>query len=293
MKNTIKYYYNIIPTQIHQKDDIYFFNINGKKYILMPFYGNIDNLNIIYNYLINLNIYCHEIIYNKDNHIITFINDKPYILLKVYYSNNQIITIQNILSYNILIKIDKKCPWQKLWCEKIDYYEFQIREFGKKYPIIRNSFGYYNGLCENAISLLNYLNLDKLNMYINHQRITKKMDLIDFYNPLNLIIDVKIRDTCEYFKIKFFQDEEVLEEINNYLYFSKLDYNEVVLFYIRLLYPSYYFDMYDKIIQGKEKEEKINIYIEKINDYEIFLKKIYIVINKYYKLPEIEWIIKT
>lgn len=293
MKNTIKYYYNIIPTQIHQKDDIYFFNINGKKYILMPFYGNIDNLNIIYNYLINLNIYCHEIIYNKDNHIITFINDKPYILLKVYYSNNQIITIQNILSYNILIKIDKKCPWQKLWCKKIDYYEFQIREFGKKYPIIRNSFGYYNGLCENAISLLNYLNLDKLNMYINHQRITKKMDLIDFYNPLNLIIDVKIRDTCEYFKIKFFQDEEVLEEINNYLYFSKLDYNEVVLFYIRLLYPSYYFDMYDKIIQGKEKEEKINIYIEKINDYEIFLKKIYIVINKYYKLPEIEWIIKT
>ena len=293
MKNTINYYYNLITNDIHQKDDIYTLEINNKKYIFMPFYGNMTNLNILYNYLINLNIYCHEIIYNKENNIITYIKDKPYILLKIHYEDMKLITIQNILSYNILLETNRKCNWYDLWCKKLDYYEYQIRNFGKKYPLIMESFGYYNGLCETAISLLTTSNFDNINMYINHERINKNMNLLNFYNPLTLIIDVRVRDICEYFKIKFFEKENILNEINNYLYIAKLNYNEMLLFFIRLIYPSYYFDMYDKIIQGKEKEEKLNLYIDKVNNYEIFLKKVYIIINRYYKLPEIEWIIKT
>ena len=119
------------------------------------------------------------------------------------------------------------------------------------------------------------------------------MNLVDFFNPLNLIIDVKVRDICEYFKIKFFENEYIIDEVKNYLYLSKLNNSEIMLFFIRLIYPSYYFDLYDNIIQEKIKEEKINIYINKINNYEIFLKNIYNIINNnYYKLPEIEWIIK-
>ena len=293
MKNTINYYYNLIPNNIHQIDDIYNLYINDKLYIFMPYYGNINNLNTIYNYLISMNIYCHEIIYNKQNSIITFINEKPYILLKVYYNDLTQINIQNILSYNLLIETDKSCNWYNLWCQKLDYYEYQLSEFGKKYPLIRDSFSYYNGLCETAISLLNNLDLKKSPLYINHQRITKNMNLVDFYNPLNLVMDIRIRDICEYFKIKFFENENIIEEVNNYLYTSKLNYTEMALFFIRLLYPSYYFDTYDNIIQGKIKEDKINKYIEKIPNYEQFLKKIYFIINNnFYQLPEIEWIIK-
>lgn len=293
MKNTINYYYNLIPSNIHQIDDTYQLNINNTLYIFSPYYGNINNLNYIYNYLISLNIYCHEIIYNKQNSIITPLNEKNYILLKVYYNDPTKINIQNILSYNILIKTDKICNWYELWCQKLDYYEYQLREFGKKYPIIRDSFSYYNGLCETAISLLNNIDFKKIPLYLNHQRITKNMNLVDFYNPLNLVMDIKIRDICEYFKIKFFDDENILEEVNNYLYTSKLNYNEIFLFFIRLLYPSYYFDTYDNIIQGKYKEDKLNKYIEKIPNYELFLKKIYFIINNnFYQLPEIEWIIK-
>lgn len=139
----------------------------------MPYYGNISNLNIIYNYLISKNIYCHEIINNKEQKIITIINNKPYILLKVHYNNNSPININNIISYNIQIDNNKKCDWYKLWCTKIDYYEYQIREYGKKYPLIRESFSYYNGLCETAITLLSRIKLNNINMYINHQRIKK------------------------------------------------------------------------------------------------------------------------
>lgn len=131
MKNLINYYYNLIPAEIHQKDDVFDLLINNNKYIFMPYYGSINNLNIIYNYLIYLNIYCHEIIYNKENSIITFNKNEPYILLRVYYHNYNIISMQDITSYNVFVKNNQKCNWKNLWCEKIDYYEYQIKEFGK------------------------------------------------------------------------------------------------------------------------------------------------------------------
>ena len=293
MKNTINYYYNIIPITIHQKDEIYKIDTNYYQYILMPYYGNINNLNIIYNFLLSHNIYCHEIINNKENSIITIINNKNYILLKIHYNNKSIININNILSYNFQIQINQKCNWYRLWCQKLDYYEYQIREYGKKYPIIRESFSYYNGLCETAISLLSNIKIDNINMYINHQRISKNMTQLEFYNPLNLIIDTKVRDISDFIKIKFFKGDNSLEDIKKYIKMSNLNYNEVLLFYIRLIYPSYYFDTYDEIIQGKAKEDKLLNYINQSNKYEIFLKEVYILLNNYYKLPEIEWIKKV
>ena len=293
MKNTINYYYNIIPITIHQKDEIYKIDTNYYQYILMPYYGNINNLNIIYNFLLSHNIYCHEIINNKENSIITIINNKNYILLKIHYNNKSIININNILSYNFQIQINQKYNWYRLWCQKLDYYEYQIREYGKKYPIIRESFSYYNGLCETAISLLSNIKIDNINMYINHQRISKNMTQLEFYNPLNLIIDTKVRDISDFIKIKFFKGDNSLEDIKKYIKMSNLNYNEVLLFYIRLIYPSYYFDTYDEIIQGKAKEDKLLNYINQSNKYEIFLKEVYILLNNYYKLPEIEWIKKV
>ena len=293
MKNTINYYYNIIPITIHQKDEIYKIDTNYYQYILMPYYGNINNLNIIYNFLLSHNIYCHEIINNKENSIITIINNKNYILLKIHYNNKSIININNILSYNFQIQINQKYNWYRLWCQKLDYYEYQIREYGKKYPIIRESFSYYNGLCETAISLLSNIKIDNINMYINHQRINKNMTQLEFYNPLNLIIDTKVRDISDFIKIKFFKGDNSLEDIKKYIKMSNLNYNEVLLFYIRLIYPSYYFDTYDEIIQGKAKEDKLLNYINQSNKYEIFLKEVYILLNNYYKLPEIEWIKKV
>ena len=292
MKNIINYYYQLIPEKIKQKNEYYTFNIDNTIYIFMPYYNNINLLKTIYEYLIRLNVYCHEIINNKDNNVITINNNKPYILLKVHYNVSRNINIQNILSYNILINEEKKCNWKELWCNKLDYYEYQIREFGKKYPLLKESFSYYNGLTETAICLLNYQEEGKTYNYINHQRILKNMNYIDFYNPLNLVIDVKTRDISEYFKIKFFEKENIIDEIKNYLYINKLSYNEILLFFTRLIYPSYYFDTYDEIIQGVTKEEKLNQYISKIKEYELFLKQVYIIINRYYKLPEIEWIIK-
>ena len=65
-------------------------------------------------------------------------------------------------------------------------------------------------------------------------------------------------------------------------------------FYGRLLYPSYFFDLYDEIINDNLQEDIINRIIIKNKDYEIFLKEIYFyIVNKYNKyIPEIDWLIK-
>ena len=68
------------------------------------------------------------------------------------------------------------------------------------------------------------------------------------------------------------------------------NYSESLMFFARLLYPSYYFDMYDQIIQNKISEEKINFYIKKNSYYEEFLKIIYKYLKNKFKVPEIEWL---
>lgn len=293
MKNTISYYYNLVASDIHQSYDKYKFTVSDKQYLFMPYYGDINKVFTIYSYLIKLNIYCHEIVYNKDNEVYTFVFDKPYILIKIHYNFPIDIDIDLINSYNIFINTDVKCNWYKLWCDKIDYYEYQINQYGKKYPLIRESFSYYDGLCETAISLINVIDINKVKMYLNHHRIDKNTNFISFYNPLNMILDVKIRDVCEYFKEQFFENIDVINSIDSYLTIANLTYEETVLFLARMIYPSYYFDLYDKVIQGKCDDTKLNYYINRVDDYEMFLSKLYLILSKYYKLPEIEWIIKT
>lgn len=35
-----------------------------------------------------------------------------------------------------------------MWVQKIDYFEYQVSQMGKKYPVIRESSIYYVGLAE-------------------------------------------------------------------------------------------------------------------------------------------------
>ena len=64
------------------------------------------------------------------------------------------------------------------------------------------------------------------------------------------------------------------------------------MLYARLLYPTYYFDAYEDIINNNGDENKLISIVNKINEYELFLKKAYFEISKYTNLERIDWIIK-
>lgn len=303
MKNNIMYYYNIRIDNITQNNNNYYFTINNDNYCFTIYTRDIKESNEIYKlnkYMLSSNILVHEIIPNKDNYVVTIINNIPYILYKIYINKNKKLTI-NELTYlsNYTYQVDKiltRNNWNILWSNKIDYFEYQINQMGKKYPILVDTFAYFTGLAENAISYVKYTTLETQietsdNPVISHRKINNTIESL--YNPLNIILDHKSRDIAEYIKLSFLnKNTNIYQELDSY--FSNNYYSEygLRLLYARIIYPSFYFDMYEQIIQGLRKESDLLNIVSLLDDYELYLKEMYYYLKKYHNIPEIDWITK-
>ncbi|MBQ9072571.1 MAG: hypothetical protein IJY25_05395 [Bacilli bacterium] len=290
MKNLINYYYNLILKEFKRIEDRFLFEINNSKYEFIPFETNVKDFQKIYAILINNNKYCHEVIVNRENSVITFYESKPYILLKKHFCIDSKITFQDVLDYDTVVYENKALDWKNLWKNKMDYYEYQISQLGCKYKILSESFSYYSGLSENAINLLNFIDKNEIKLYICHRRINYSDNIDSLFDPLNVVIDNRTRDIGEFLKSGYINGTIKIEEVFKWLNIVNLDYNESLLLIARLLYPSYYFDLYDKIIQEKVSQNKIQNYIKKNAYYETFLKMIYKYLKQKYNIPEIEWL---
>ena len=291
MKNLLKYYYNLKIKEVIKKKEYYQIICNDSIYYYIPFSDDINLLTYIYSNIVGRNIYIHKIILNKDNSIVTFSYGKSYILLKDEIRLKPI-NFLDILNFSVFIK-NGICNWDILWSDKLDYYEYHINQNRIKYRCLYDSFYYYSGLCECAIEILNFINRNNIPLYINHKRIKKNISTISFYNPLNLVLDVRVRDVCEYFKEQFFYSDNPINKVKRYLNFSHLSNDEAVLFFSRILYPSYYFDVYDEIVKDNYSFNKLQLIIEKNKDFECFIRDVYYYMRNIYDIPEIEWIIKT
>ena len=287
MKNVINYYYGIVINEFKKRENNFIFYVSGNKFEFIQYYGDVNRLLNLYSILKAYRREIDEIIINKNNSIITYYENVPYILLK---KNNHIIeriSLNDITNYDCNIYVKEKLNWKKLWKEKLDYYEMQLEETGIKYPVLKKSFSYYFGLSEIAINLLNYVDYENINYCISHKRLETVSDL---FNPLNIIIDNKTRDIGEYIKKEYFNDEITLEETIDFLQKNSFSKNEIILLLSRLIYPSYYFDKYEKIYIEKESEKELNKIIKKNADYEAFLKNIYNYVKFLYNLPQIEFL---
>lgn len=301
MKNALNYYYNLNPTSIHQVNKNYRCYINGEEYFLTLYENEpniIEEILQLNKYLLQIKVPCHQIITNKSGSIITLINNLPYILLKVFVQNRPV-NIGDILFFSNL-RVDTKYfknlvrnSWYEMWIKKIDYFEYQISQVGRKYPIIRDSINYYIGLAENSISLSNNLlkNIER-DLVVSHRRIKKNDGLIELYNPLNFIIDNRIRDLSEYIKEQFFFNQYSLEEAKRDISQFGLNIELYGILFTRLMFPSYYFDCYEEVIMGKRDEDELVKIINKNEKYIELLKEIYIYLRTFSSLPEIEWLIK-
>ena len=63
------------------------------------------------------------------------------------------------------------------------------------------------------------------------------------------------------------------------------------MLYARLLYPTYYFDIYEKVVNQNEDSMKLLPIIKKSEEYNIFLKEAYHLISKYAPLIKIDYLI--
>ena len=287
MKNLINYFYGIQINEYKKRDNSFYFIDNKNEFEFVEFYGDINSLINLFSFLKQSNMEVDEIILNNQNSFLTDYENKTYILLKKNNNNRGDINLEAIQNYDINTYIKGKINWKDLWKEKIDYYEFQLEETGINYPLLKETFSYYVGLSEIAINLLNYIDLNNVELYISHKRLENAYDL---FNPLNIILDSKSRDIAEYIK-KIFYDKKISESfISEKIGKHFFTNNEAILFMSRLIYPSYYFDMYEKIYDKKDTEENLKKVTKKNTEYEVFLKKIYIFLKRKYDIPQIEFL---
>lgn len=296
MNNVINYYYNLYPKNIHQSNKEVKFNINNFEFLFVPLNISEEQLEMIYNLsskMLQYQLYVTQIIPNRLNKLITPVNQSPYILIKKFISLKENITLNDILKFQqqtsfFAINL-QGISWKKLWQDKIDYLEYQMNQFGKSLSLSKISFSYYIGLAEMAISLLNFINNDsKTFKTVAHRRITKDYCYDELYNSLNFIIDYKVRDVADYFKCNFFAGININDEVDYYIK-TQLQNEEYLLFFIRMLFPTYYFDMFENIVLSDISEKELFKIISKHEEYEEFLVILYFKILKYYNLPEINW----
>lgn len=297
MKNIIEYYYNLQLVELQEKQNNYTFKVKNNNYILKEYNNNLDNINDIYtlNKYINNYYPIDKIILNKYNAPLTKVNNTYYILIKTNERKELKLSIISNLSNIKLpeIKSLERNNWEILWSNMIDYYESQIGQNEKKYPLIRESFDYFIGLGENAISYL--VNTKKeIQKEINDNKVLSHNNLYNsLYDPLNIIIDHKSRDIAEYIKISFFNNNKnIFKELDEYFFYNRYSLYGIRVLYARIIYPSFYFKLYDEIFREKKEEKELNKIINRINEYEIYLKDIYLYLNKYYNIPNIEWLKK-
>lgn len=289
MNNILNYYYQIIIND-DKIDNNGLFVYNNHLFSLYKLKRNINEVNALF-YLNELmlahNININKIVKNTFNQIITVYNEYSYVLIEVNYEYLDKANIKFINSfYDKKLDILKRNNWGELWSIKIDYIEYQLMHINNSYPIINESINYYIGLAENAISYFNMLDLKDVSLYIEHRRFNKNT----IFNPMELVIDYKVRDIAEYIKECFFCKKMTIIEIQNYLYKLDLDNIDYVLLYVRLLFPSYYFDLYEEIVNNNKNEKELNSIIELSKEYEKLLYNIFLIIEKRINIIGINWI---
>lgn len=303
MKQFLLVFYQLEIENITPHKDNYLFSIKDTQYILCYYdrdLKDIEHLNSLTKECQDQNIFLHEIVFNIKNAPITMNpeNRQNYILFKINLNQNKKTTLGEI-SFLSNQKIKPRPAitrdnWTKLWENRNDYLEYQINQMGKKYPILVESFNYFIGLSENAISYINHT-IQELKptpfdeKVLSHRKINNTIESL--YNPLNLIIDYKVRDLAEYIKLSFFnQNPNIFLELKQYLSQNYISEFGMRLLFGRVLYPSFYFEMYENAIISKEEEKSLLNLISQINSYEEYLKNIFFFLRQYYNIPEVHWI---
>ena len=302
MKNILEYYYNIFPDIVYENGDTYYFFINDIKYYFVPFNRNINELNDLVeltNRLYFKGIKVHTFIGTKEGKFYIEHNKINYVLLRVNTIEKEEVDIYDIIKFNNLEIINENKlnhSWIKMWENTVDSFEREMSELNNDYPLLIKYFNYFVGLAENAISYVNNINLENINKYyLSHKRIKVPLNYGMLYNPLSFIFDYKVRDISEYIKELFFyskfDEDEIFKiidkELNNY----SLD--DVKLLYGRLLFPTYYFDLFEGVLNKEREEKELENIVSLSKNYELFLKELYYFLKTKYNIEPIEWIVNN
>lgn len=283
MKNYIYENYDLIIEQIYKN----FFIYNDEKiYIYHNNYDKkyIENLITMSNELYMKGININTFLINKNNQYYLEKNNKLFFLIKENNINDKI-TLKYLLKYKGLNYKVKEYDLKKELQEIIDSYEKIIYDEKQDYKIIYESANYFIGMSENAIQLLDGINIKN---EIAHLVKVKDMNTNNFENPLTFINTTYILDLSNYIKYKFYYEIIDYEEV--YKIINMLEDEEQTILFALLLFQNEYFECINEIINENESENNIKIFINKISMYKELLKYCQKNMKKSKKIKLITWI---
>lgn len=158
----------------------------------------------------------------------------------------------------------KKLEWLELWIKKSNYITDYYKFIKGKYSIVDESIDYYMAMLEMGICYVN--KYDDYYDYVYQQHSI----IVD--NDMTIREDIKERDFAEYLKYLFYNDYDI-----GYIYdfidsgIQKFDYYLVTC---RLLFPSYYFYYFEKVITDNKSYDKLKKIIDLSKKYEEYLNKV-------------------
>ena len=278
MKDKIYEKYGYRVDYFTYKNDSIYFKIADSKYMLKKTnlsQDELNKINMIVNYLENYGIFFHKLILNKDGYIFEF-GEYKYVLLKLRITSDRIIALDEIIKLSS-ISVDFK--YSKSIEEKIDFIEKYLANYEK---LDLANISYFIGLAENSISLSMVVKNNR--NFIGHKRIRYNEKAVDFYNPLDIVLDYQSRDLAEYAKSAFINGKNQVVAI-----MKILNYEEWIAYFSRLLFPSLYFDNVDQFINLGAMLNKKRIR-SVANSFEKCLRETYNVIISNINVPYIDWL---
>ena len=185
MQNMLIYFYNLHIDSLLKIKEEYFFTYQNRNFLVTPYNRDLNEARAIYELnkeMLKDGYPVYEIVLTKTNNLLFLYKDIYYILMIFPLVNNKIITYEDIISFNYIpqninsLKILDKSNWSYLWEKKIDYLEKRMTELNQKYPLIQESFNFYIGIWENAISYYNDNFINYKLKQVVHQRVLVETD---------------------------------------------------------------------------------------------------------------------
>ena len=277
--NLISFLYGINVEMVRKSNNGYIFYYNKHFYIFQKCYESEEKIRYIYNQFFNSDNLYHIIVKNKHNKYVSNYNNENYILMMIKFTLNRRLLFEDInYSTNNYVSHIKKTNfnWTRLWKQKIDQVEFFVKDGSIYFDILTLSIiNYYLMLSEIAIIFYDYIDIeDYIPLSLCHNRIKKEADLYDYFSVTNLLLDHKTRDLGEYIKNYVYSNKNI--NINDFLIINQLSLNEKYMLVSRILFPSYFFDIFDDFIINNRD---FNSFYKNFIDVEIYNNNLKTIIN--------------
>ena len=245
--NLIYYLYNIKVDYIRKAKYGYIFSYNNSFYIFKEYFGDKSNLLYIVNLCNKFNLLFHEVVLGNNKELVTKYQGKMYILMKIKFNINRKLIINDLVNNHYIVSYVSKKDffWHRLWSNKIDQVEVYLYDNIDKFNIYTIFIiNYFLSLAEQALNVYNSSNSNLIGLSFCHNRVEYDFDLYEYYSVDNLIIDHYTRDIGEYIKSYIYNKDskDIVSHINN------ISDNDKDLLLARVLFPSYFFDIFDRYI---------------------------------------------